>query len=87
MFSVRNYCGDLELLGVFLKITIHVTFLYIKFGYARRHRYEPWVHGICYECLNYYHVSHMFFHITATFALKAKSHNPKHLRSGVESRS
>ena len=46
MFSGRNYRGDLELLGVFLKITIHVTALYIRFGYARRNGYGPWGHGI-----------------------------------------
>ena len=85
MFSGRNYCGDLELLGVFLKITIHVTFLYINLamlvgtGMSRG--------CMAFECLSYYRVSHMFFHNTATFALKTKSHNPKHLRSGVESQS
>ena len=46
ILSGRNYRGDLELLGVFMKITIHTTGLYIRMGYGRRNGVGPWGHGI-----------------------------------------
>ena len=42
ILSGRNYRGDLELLGVFMKITIHTTGLYIRMGYGRRNGVGPW---------------------------------------------
>lgn len=43
-FEGRNFRGDTSLLGVFLKITIHATALYIRMGYARLPGVGPWSH-------------------------------------------
>lgn len=46
MFEGRRYRGDLDYLGVFLKITIHMTALYIRMGYGRLPGVGPWSHMI-----------------------------------------
>ena len=46
MFEGRKYRGDYDLLGAFLKITIHMTALYIRLGYSRLPGYGPWSHGL-----------------------------------------
>lgn len=46
MFEGRNYRGDTSLLGVFLKITVHATALYIRMGYSRLPGVGPWSHRL-----------------------------------------
>ena len=46
MFSGRRFRGDFILLDTFVKITIHMSALYIRMGYARRRGRGPWGHGL-----------------------------------------
>ena len=42
----KNDFGDFCLLDTFFKITIHMSALYIRMGYARRRGRGPWGHGL-----------------------------------------
>ena len=35
MFEARKYKGEVELLDILLKITVHTTGLYVRIGYGR----------------------------------------------------